>query len=256
MTAAYGTDGAVRPDERRALFQPVMNLLSGRIAGLDAWVPVERAGRLSGAREAREIEPAIQGEPAVDEPTMLKLAASALQNLRVYFGYSARVSVRLRANKGRLANLAEEIDLVLAAKGLYPDDLRLEFPAAVIRNVTELSALVLGCLSVRGYEIAAAHIADASDITETLVRLPVDIIKLDERLVQAAAVSAESMARVDAICIRARQCGLAVAAAGISEIDQLELLAEAGCCEGQGPLIAPPLALSDIGHFMKHGRYE
>jgi EAL domain-containing protein (putative c-di-GMP-specific phosphodiesterase class I) len=74
-----------------------------------------------------------------------------------------------------------------------------------------------------------------------LIRLPVDAVKLDTKLTQAAMMPGRQQTMVEALIKMAHTLGIQVCAQGIETPEQLQTLIRLGCDMGQGLLLGQPL---------------
>jgi EAL domain-containing protein (putative c-di-GMP-specific phosphodiesterase class I) len=88
-----------------------------------------------------------------------------------------------------------------------------------------------------------------------LVRLPIEMVKLDAKLTAAASSTGRQQAVVESLLRLGRTLGVQVVAQGIETAEQLRALARMGCELGEGPLLSPILeapqaiALAERGHL-------
>jgi EAL domain-containing protein (putative c-di-GMP-specific phosphodiesterase class I) len=74
-----------------------------------------------------------------------------------------------------------------------------------------------------------------------LVRLPIDMVKLDFKLTAAATSTGRQQAMLESLLRLGRTLGVLVVAQGIETPEQLRALSRMGCELGQGPLLSPAL---------------
>ena len=74
-----------------------------------------------------------------------------------------------------------------------------------------------------------------------LVRLPIDVLKLDPALTKAATQTGRQVAVLESLIQLGLKLGVEVVAQGIETREQMEALVRMGCALGQGPLLSPVL---------------
>jgi len=74
-----------------------------------------------------------------------------------------------------------------------------------------------------------------------LVRLPLDMVKLDAKLVASAPSQGRQQAVLESLLRLGRTLGVMVVAKGVETSEQLHALVRMGCELGQGPLFSAPL---------------
>lgn len=138
--------------------------------------------------------------------------------------------------------LEAELEADLAERGLPWSALCLEITEQLLLDrLSEEHLARLLRLHERGVRLALDDFGTGSSGLGQLLRLPIDILKIDRRFV--AAVTRDERAReiVRATLGLAGGLGIAVIAEGIEEPAQAALLAQLGCRAGQGWLIGRPL---------------
>jgi EAL domain-containing protein (putative c-di-GMP-specific phosphodiesterase class I) len=78
-----------------------------------------------------------------------------------------------------------------------------------------------------------------------LVTAPIDIVKLDRRLVGRLATDRVSQAVIEGLLHISREMRVQVVAEGVETEEQAKLLAAAGCTFGQGYWFCPPVSAED-----------
>lgn len=81
--------------------------------------------------------------------------------------------------------------------------------------------------------------------------LPVDTVKIDMSFVRDIHVNKDSRAIVKAIVTMADTVGLNIIAEGVESEEQVNILKELGCSEGQGYYYGKPMSPSECEQFMK-----
>lgn len=81
--------------------------------------------------------------------------------------------------------------------------------------------------------------------------LPADTLKIDMSFVRDIHENEDSRAIVKAIIMLAETVGLNIIAEGVEHEEQVTILKELGCCEGQGYYYSKPVSPSECEQFMK-----
>ncbi|MCW2901195.1 MAG: hypothetical protein JWO67_3460 [Streptosporangiaceae bacterium] len=230
---------ALAEDQFSLEFQPVVELATSRVTGVEALVRWSRGGV--------SVPPEDFLGPAEESGLMIPLGNWIL---REACGEVARwrrgswdigVSVNFGARQVAAPRFVESVAEVLEETGLPPHALTLEVREEVMvedagQNVERLSALRdLGVrLAIDDFGTGYASLA-------YLGQLPVDIIKIDPSFV-AGLGRDDTLSLLTRTIVRlGHDLGLTVVAEGIERPEQLELLREMGCPSGQGYLVARPM---------------
>lgn len=233
---------AVERQELELLYQPVVDLETGALVGMEAllrWNHPHRgvlspATFISIAEESGEIVRI--GQWVLEEACR---EAARAQNLRP--GGRLTVSVNVSAAEFQQPDLTGRIRRVLEATGLDPAALQLELTESVLMRDVPAALEVLQGLRRLGVRLALDDFGTGYSSLSYLQRLPIDTLKVDQAFVGRLGVDASSGPLVRAIVEMGAALGMEVVAEGIETEWQLAYLREVGCARGQGHYFAGPL---------------
>jgi predicted signal transduction protein with EAL and GGDEF domain len=157
-----------------------------------------------------------------------------------------RLSVNVSPVQVKSRTLLRDVLDALQSAGLLPQRLELEITEAVLLDDTERALSLLHALRERGIRIAMDDFGTGYSSLSYLRRFPFDRIKIDRSFVQDAALRADGLAIVSAICSLARSLGMTTTAEGVETTEQFEAARAAGCGEVQGYLFNRPGPPADI----------
>jgi EAL domain-containing protein (putative c-di-GMP-specific phosphodiesterase class I) len=247
-------DQAIWRQELQTHFQPIVDLHSGKITAIEARVrwdgglnqQLTAAGVLRAAQES-------QAHWLIDH-TVLKQAVAAMVRLTAETIPTLPMAVNITAETCADDQSAAQLEEFLVYSGVKPEQLRLEFPYETLCHSSDAIVPLLQRLAAKGFAIAIDHVDSTDFKTIHFNEMPIQIVKLDEKLVKQALEDAASMVKIRDICNIAQRQGLSVGAEGVVRLEQLELLRQIGCHEGQGPLISRPSPLDHLIFLLKKGR--
>jgi EAL domain-containing protein (putative c-di-GMP-specific phosphodiesterase class I) len=142
--------------------------------------------------------------------------------------------------------LACDVAERLAEHGVPPRRLRVEVTEEVVMSDPNRSQAVLESLSAEGIAIALDDFGTGYSSLARLARLPVAELKIDRSFVACMTTDPGRAAIVRSTIHLAHDLGLTVVAEGIEHRPQWDLLAELGCDEAQGYLLATPLPAAEL----------
>ncbi|KQU04229.1 hypothetical protein ASG56_12625 [Rhodococcus sp. Leaf7] len=252
LTIATELRTAIEHDELSVAYQPVFDIRSGRMTGVEAlarwttsslgevgpaeFVPAaERAG-LIGPMGAwvlrRACAEAAQWQSG--DPVELRVNVSPLQ-------------LRHKAFASTLSRTLEQTGLAPSLLGIeITETLWLEDTAAVTDNLNELHAM--------GIKILLDDFGVGHSSLDYLMRFPLlDSIKIDRSFV-ADLPLAQSEAVIGAVVSVADAFDLDVVGEGVETTAQLESLIRCGCGYAQGYLLARPLPPAEVSALVASGR--
>ncbi|HEX2205495.1 MAG TPA: PAS domain S-box protein [Longimicrobium sp.] len=237
---------AMERGELALLYQPVVALGTGRVAGFEAlarWRHPERGTVSPGvfvpvAEETGLIH--AMGRWVVEEACA---RASAWQGR--FGGRRLRVSVNLSAAQFSRDGLAEHVAGTLEGCGLAPEVLHLEITESVLLKHAEPSRSILARLRELGVGVCMDDFGTGYSSLGYLHRFPIDELKIDRSFVSRMEHDARSAQLVEAIVGLARTLGVSVVAEGVETPGQLEALRALGCDYAQGFLLYMPLSAEE-----------
>jgi diguanylate cyclase (GGDEF)-like protein len=244
---------AVDQQEFVVHYQPVLDLRSGRIDGVEALVRWNHPKRgllapsefLSEAEETGHILAIDRWvlREACHQVRAWQKDVPGAEDLSVYVNVSARTL--------QPPGLADEIGEVLRSCGLAPGNLLLEItetalvldPQAPAKDLTELKEL--------GVRIALDDFGTGFSSLSRLMRFPIDTIKIDRSFVSTVGKNDRRSQLLQAMIDLGVTLGLRVVAEGIETPEQLDYLRTTGCQQGQGFLFAKPLGPLELERFLR-----
>ena len=249
--------GLVRALEDNALilhYQPVVELLSGAMVGMEAlvrWqhpelglVPPDRF--ISVAEESGLIDGIGSWVMrAACEQAMIWLAKYPIELL-----LAVNVSVREMAAD----NFVERIAAILQETGFPPNNLQIEITESTLQSI-EYSQGLLYQLKTLGVHIAIDDFGTGFSSLGLLKHLPIDRIKIDRSFVRDLPDDVNDVAITRAISAIAASLDLQITAEGIEQATQHTFLRELGCQHGQGYLFSRPLPREDFEKLLCSGAH-
>jgi EAL domain-containing protein (putative c-di-GMP-specific phosphodiesterase class I) len=239
---------ALRGDELRLHYQPIFDLGSGALAGLEAllrWEDPER-GLVSPA----EFIPVAEQTGLIDalgdrvlETVCAQQLAWAARGLRPHISFNVSPS-QLRAGDF-LARVRDRIE----ATGADPARLTVELTESSTLEDPALAEQVVRGLDALGLRIALDDFGTGYSSLSRLRELPVSTLKIDRSFLRDVPERPEAAAVVTAILRLAEALGRTAVAEGVETEAQREFLTRSGCPLAQGFLLgvpAPPAVVETV----------
>jgi diguanylate cyclase (GGDEF)-like protein len=243
--------GVDQRGELRLDYQPIVELTSGGVIGLEAlvrWQLPDRPLLMPGqfidlAEETGDIVPMgrwiLRESCRQTREWQLRLELPTLE-----------VSVNLSARQFQEHDLVESVRSVLEETGLPAASLTLEITESGLMQRTAGTIGRLAELRSLGIHLAIDDFGTGYSSLSYLERFPVDILKIDRSFIAGISVSGERPAIARAIVDLGRTLGLTVVAEGIEQPDQAEWLVSLGCPLGQGYLFSRPMGVDATEAFL------
>jgi diguanylate cyclase (GGDEF)-like protein len=249
-----GLRTAVERDELRLVYQPEVDLATGRIVGAEALMRWEHPvhglippDRFIPAAERSGVIIAM-GAWAVREAC--RQAVAWCEETGEELTVAVNVSPRQLADDGFLAVVED----ALAAAGLPPERLCLEVTESAVVADLEDAVAKLGALKSLGLHLAIDDFGVGhSSLSQLKYLVPVDTLKIDKSFIDGVTEGGEDEAIVRAVIELARSVGMTTVAEGVEQGDQADTLRLLDCGIGQGYHFARPQAAADVARLLRAG---
>ena len=243
---------AVEREEFEVHYQPIVELHTGEILGLEALARwrhperglVEAAEFIEVAEETGLIRPI--GQRVVEEA-----CRQAEEWRRRYPQRVPMLSVNLSANQ--FVQEPNLIPKVLDETGLEPNTLRVEITERAVMDDTEFAQGKLEELKDLGVSLAIDDFGMSYSCLYHLKHMPIDFLKIDRAFVTGLGDDQGDEAIVAGTVGLAHVLGVIVVAEGVETADQQEVLRELGCDLAQGDHFAKPLSREAMENLLSDG---
>jgi len=233
---------AVERNEFSVLYQPVIALDRGELAGFEALVRWEHPMR--GRTLPAEFLPLAEETGLIVAIDRLVLAETCRQLRRWRDAFPSRaphVSVNLSSRQFRRDDLVDVVVESIASAGIPEEALGLEITEGTIMENAGRTTEVLSELRRRGVQWSIDDFGTGYSSLSYLHRFPVDILKIDQSFVRRIGPRDENTEIIRTIMSLARSLGMRVVAEGIETREQLDYLRGRGCDFGQGYYFSHPV---------------
>ncbi|HNL51612.1 MAG TPA: EAL domain-containing protein, partial [Actinomycetota bacterium] len=255
---AVGLRRALEHDEFRVVYQPILDIATGRTIGMEALIRWEDPERglvppgmfIPAAEETGLIAPI--GEWVLD------VALSDVKDWHDEFGLNdIWVAVNISSRQLLSPTLVDEVQRSLYEAGVPASCLQLEITESAV--MTDLAPVldVLAQLRRLGVSLAVDDFGTGYSSLAYLKRLPVTTLKIDRAFVSGLGGIEDAFDRpiVDAIIKMAQSLGLDVIAEGVETPGQLDALSDLGGQFAQGFLWARPMTADDAVAWLRSHSY-
>lgn len=230
---------ALQREAFRLVYQPIVDMQSGRIVAVEAlvrWVMPDGSLRA----------PAAFIQAAEDSGLIIQLGQWVLRTACLQLkqwvssGLDLRVAVNLSTHQFQDPHLLEKVTIVLRETGLEAARLELEITESAAMLNPEESLNILGKLSELGVRIAIDDFGTGYSSLSYLKRIPANTIKIDKTFVDGLGQKQDAtIAR--AVIALARALEKETVAEGIETEEQFDAIRAMGCDSAQGYWVSRPL---------------
>lgn len=220
-------------------YQPIYRLSSGGLEGFEAMPRLRRSdGSVDSLRDLLPV-----AEDAGFSINMgREMIAMACRQLRdwgtIFAGSPPFLSLDLTRRQFFQDNLIAQVQMIVTDAGIDPSRLLFEVSEGIISDNQDRAVAILQRLVDCGVRVALDHFGSGLAPLNHLVRLPVEMVKLDPNLSLGAMQPGRHLALLQSLIHVAKSAGVQVLAQGIQTQEQLNILQELGCDLGQGHFLS------------------
>ncbi len=244
-------DSALARDEFFLLYQPIVDLDSTNIRGVEALIRWRHPTR--GVIPPNDFIPILEDCGLIVEVGrwVLDTACAQAGEWRDR-GYSATMSVNVSMRQLESDSLVDDVVRALAINRLDPGSLVIEVTETALMKDAESTVSRLVQLKQIGVKIAIDDFGTGYSSLSYLRQFPVDVLKIDRSFISSMDGSEDSLTLIRTMVELGRALGLTTLAEGIEEEHQLACLRENNCQTGQGFMFSKPVEPGMVEALMAH----
>jgi diguanylate cyclase (GGDEF)-like protein len=244
--------GALERGEFLLHYQPKIDLTNGRIAGFEALLRWRDAQ--DGLVPPSTFIPLLERSGAiidVGEWVLLK----AVADVRAWGAAGVnpvRVAVNVSPLQLRRRDFVERVLRATEPLTQQPSGIDVEITESMLMQDIDLSIGKLARLREAGVGVAIDDFGTGYSSLRLLAKLPVNTLKIDRSFVQSMGNSQSDLTLVCTVASLARAFNMQTVAEGVETAQQLHLLQQIRCDQGQGYLFARPVPAADVPSLIAH----
>ncbi len=228
-------------------YQPVVELQSGRIIGVEALVRWQH--------EQRGLVPPDEFIPVAEETGLIVrlgewVLREACRTCQAYLPAPGEeplsVAVNVSPRQFQQGDVLKTVVDVLEETGLDPHRLGLEITETLLMQNAENTRTAMRELSALGVKFSIDDFGTGYSSLAYLKHLPIGHVKIDRSFVRDIPADGNDAAIVAAILSMARSLGIRVIAEGVETKEQLDFLGAHGCDAAQGYYFSRPLPMHTL----------
>jgi diguanylate cyclase (GGDEF)-like protein len=250
---------ALDNEEFFLVYQPTFDLQTMTPTGVEALIRWRRPGR--GVAQPEEFIPLLEEtKMIVDVGAWVLREACAQAAGWQEEGRPLELSVNVSALQLDTDDLIEHVTEALGESGLAPESLTIEITETTLMSDAEETARRLQELKRLGVRIAVDDFGTGYSSLGHLRQFPVDVLKIDRSFVSQLSDGGEGEILLHTLLQLGKALEIETTAEGIERPQDLSLIREKDCDNGQGFLFTRPLSAQDAGSFFRqwpaHRRFE
>jgi diguanylate cyclase (GGDEF)-like protein/PAS domain S-box-containing protein len=244
--------GALGRNELEMYYQPQIDLVSGEVIGVEAFVRWRHPRR--GLLAAAAFIPVAEacglmvgmGQWAIRQTCR---QARAWQDA----GLGALlVAVNVSAVEFWRRYFLDDVRTILEDTGLDAGCLELELTEDTLMQDASSAVVTLQALKALGVRVAVDHFGTGHSSLSDLSSFPIDVLKIDHSLVQGIAADVSDAPVLTAIIGLGKSLSRRVIAAGVETEGQLAFLRAQHCSEAQGHLFSRPMGADALRALLEN----
>jgi EAL domain-containing protein (putative c-di-GMP-specific phosphodiesterase class I) len=161
------------------------------------------------------------------------------------------VAINISAVELRAPGFVSGVRAILKEAGLEPRYLELELTETVLIEDSRTVADVLKELRDIGVLLALDDFGTGYSSLSHLRRFPIDALKIDQSFVRDLTLDEDDAGIVTAVIGMGKSLHMRVVAEGVETREQLEILQEQGCPQGQGYYFCRPVPAEEFGQLLE-----
>ena len=241
---------ALGNEEFFLVYQPTFDLQEMTPTGVEALIRWRRPGR--GVVQPEDFIPLLEeSKLIVDVGAWVLREACAQAAGWQKRGRPLELSVNVSQLQLDTDDLIDDVKQALAASGLAPESLTLEITETSLMSNAEETARRLHELKRLGVRIAVDDFGTGYSSLSHLRQFPVDVLKIDRSFVSQLAEGGENEILLHTLVQLGKALEIETTAEGIERPQDLSLIRDKECDNGQGFLFTRPLSAQDADSFFR-----
>ena len=220
-------------------YQPIYRLDSGKLVGFESLLRWRRAdGTADSFSDLLAIAEDTGLSITIGRETMDVVCRQLRSWCEALGQYDLTMTINVTHRQFYHADLAAQLRTVLMETGVDPTRLIFEISETTLSENPDAAVAILQRMVDCNVRVAVDNFGQSLAPLNHLVRLPIDMIKMDPKMTVAATSPGRQQAVVESLIHLGRTLGVQVVAQGIETTEQLDALCLMGCQLGQGHLLS------------------
>jgi len=243
---------ALREDRLFIVYQPQVDLTSGRIVGVESlirWRDIDGSVIMPG-----DFIPVAESSDLILEigAVALRRACADLRMLKDE-GHQLTMAVNVSARELRDQDVAAIVSNVIRASGIEPGDIEIEITESSIMTRVDVVAAKIAILQDHGVNVSIDDFGTGYASMTYVMDFHPSVLKIDRSFVAPLPDDPNACAIVDAAVALAKGIGAKSLAEGPETERHVRFLRDHGCDFGQGHYFSKPVSLADLRVLLAAG---
>ncbi|WP_375651582.1 MULTISPECIES: EAL domain-containing protein [unclassified Bartonella] len=236
---------AIKRNEIKILYHPILNLSDGHIIGFETIV--EWHHPTYGNLNVSDFIKIVENEQIVMNLSQFIIDSAIIDLINVQEKFSQQsffISINLPSAEMIHPRFISQLRAALLRHPLHKGRLMIEISEFVLRNNPEQSAHFLEQIKTLGMNLALDNFGTGYSSLTYLVRYPFDMVKLDRSLISIDSLKKKIVLK--SIINMATDLNLQIIAEGVENEKEAIFLRQEGCKYVQSTLVTKPIAIEEL----------
>ncbi len=234
-------------------YQPIYRLSNGRLEGFESLLRRKMpTGALESFRDMLPVADDTGLSISLGRDSIESACSQVLEWDRRMPGNGMVISVNLSRRQFYQEEMVAQLKKTLVSARIDPSRLLLEVSEVTLNESPDKALAILQRMVDCGVRIAMDNFGAALGSLNHLVRMPIDMVKLDAKITASVTGTGSQLAMVESLIHVCRAAGVQLLAHGIETQGHLRILQEMGCELGQGYFLAPPVDAKQAEYLAAH----
>jgi diguanylate cyclase (GGDEF)-like protein len=234
-------------------YQPIYRLANGRLEGFESLLRRKMpTGALASFRDMLPVADDTGLSITLGRDAIESACSQVIEWERCMPGNGMMLTLNLSRRQFYQEDLVAQLGKALSSSRIDPARLLFEVSEGTLNENPDKALAILQRMVDCGVRIAMDNFGAALAPLNHLVRMPIDMVKLDAKVTASVTGNGRQMAMVESLIHVCRTAGIQLLAHGIETQGHLRALQEMGCELGQGYFLAPPVDAKQAEYLAAH----
>ena len=231
---------AIENEEFMLLFQPQMDLNTGKIIGFESLVRWNTPDK--GVLAPYKFIPIAEETNLIIPLGEWIIEQTCIQNKKWHdMGFDLTCAVNISAKQFMQSDLMKVIKRILKKTKLNPEYLELELTETILMDDVKKTVEMLNKIKLMGVKVSIDDFGTGYSSLSYLKKFPIDTLKIDQSFISSIDRKKESTAIANIVIDLGHKLGMKVIAEGVETEEQIDLLKSNACDKIQGYIISEPV---------------
>ena len=250
LSIANNIRGAIKDGQFCLYYQPVADLRSGEVVGMEALIRWQHPQRgLMQPGQFIDIAEEFSAIKLLGE-WVIRQACKDIQKWRAQDLSMPRISINVAPKQLLEPGFTQNLLRTLREFDVKPAEITLEITESTLIHHSEAMTALLRGLKAQHFNLSMDDFGTGYSALQYLKHYPFDYVKIDQSFVRNILESSNDAAIANAIIAMSHSMGIKVVAEGVENELQCRYLSQATCDYMQGYFLARPLPAEDAGKFI------